>query len=383
MSLHIAVAPSGFKESLSAPEAAEAIAEGLRRVRPDAVVDLIPLVDGGEGTAQALAAATGGRLLPRVAAGPLGLPVRTHFALLDRSSAVVEMAAVAGLSLVPAGRRDPGATTTYGVGELIRAALDAGARRILVGCGDSGTSDGGAGALQALGARLLDAEGVELPLGGAALTRLDRIDPAGLDPRLAAAELLVACNPYNVLCGERGVARVFGPQKGARPERVEELAAALDRWAALLVRDLGAPPAIGTAPGSGASGGLGAGLAALEARLLPRFEVLLDHVDLDARLARADLVITAEGALDGQTVRGKVPAEVARRAKAHGVPVLALAGTLGQGAHEVRAVGVDAYGSILPAPVALPEALDRGAEFLADAAERALRMVLLGTRLAA
>ncbi len=383
MSLHIAVAPSGFKESLSAPEAAEAIAEGLRRVRPDAVVDLIPLVDGGEGTARALAAATGGRLLPRVAAGPLGTPVETHFALLDRSSAVVEMAAVAGLSLVPADRRDPGATTTYGVGELIRAALDAGARRILVGCGDSGTSDGGAGALQALGARLLDDGGVELPLGGAALTRLARIDPAGLDPRLAATELLVACNPYNVLTGERGVARVFGPQKGAGPERVEELAAALDRWAGLLVRDLGAPPGVGTAPGSGASGGLGAGLAALGARLLPRFEVLLDRIDLDARLARADLVITAEGTLDGQTVRGKIPAEVARRAKAHGVPVLALAGTLGHDAHEVRAAGVDAYGSILPAPVALPEALDRGAEFLADAAERALRMVLVGTRLAA
>ncbi|GGY53102.1 glycerate kinase [Streptomyces omiyaensis] len=383
MSLHIAVAPSGFKESLSAPEAAEAIAEGLLRVRPDAVVDLIPLVDGGEGTAQALAAATGGRLLPRIATGPVGFPVRTHFALLDRSSAVVEMAAVAGLSLVPADRRDPGSTTTYGVGELVRAALDAGARRILVGCGDSGTSDGGAGALQALGARLLDAEGVELPLGGVALRRLARIDPAGLDPRLASCELLVACNPYNVLCGERGVARVFGPQKGAGPERVEELAAALDHWAALLVRDLGAPAGLGGAPGSGASGGLGAGLAALGARLLPRFEVLLGHVDLDARLARADLAITAEGALDGQTVRGKVPAEVARRARAHGVPVLALAGTLGQGAHEVRAVGVDAYGSILPAPVALPEALDRGAEFLADAAERALRMVLVGTRLAA
>lgn len=381
--LRIAVAPSGFKESLSAPEAAEAIAEGVRRACPDAVLDLIPLVDGGEGTARALAAATGGTLVPRVATGPLGAPVRSHFALLDHSSAVVEMAAVAGLSLVPAGRRDPGATTTFGVGELIRAALDAGARRVLVGCGDSGTSDGGAGALQALGARLLDAEGVELPLGGGALNRLDRIDTAGLDPRLTEAELLVACNPYNVLCGARGVARVFGPQKGASPERVEELSAALERWAAVLTRDLGAPIDLRTAPGTGASGGLGAGLAALGARLLPRFEVLLDRIDLDARLARADLVITAEGALDGQTVRGKIPAEVARRAKAHGVPVLALAGTLGQGAHHVRAVGVDAYGSILPAPMALPEALDRGAEFLADAAERSLRMVLVGTRLAA
>lgn len=383
MTFRIAVAPSGFKESLSAPEAAQAIAEGVRRACPEAVLDLIPLVDGGEGTARALAAATGGTLVHRVATGPLGAPVRTHFALLDHSSAVVEMAAVAGLSLVPPGRRDPGATTTFGVGELIRAALDAGARRVLVGCGDSGTSDGGAGALQALGARLLDAEGVELPSGGAVLNRLDRIDTTGLDPRLAATELLVACNPYNVLCGERGVARVFGPQKGASPAQVEELSAALERWADVLGRDLPGPVALRTAPGTGASGGLGAGLAALGARLLPRFEVLLDRIDLDARLARADLVITAEGALDGQTVRGKIPAEVARRAKAHGVPVLALAGRLGQGAHHVRAVGVDAYGSILPAPMALPEALDRGAEFLADAAERSLRMVLVGTRLAA
>jgi glycerate kinase len=303
--------------------------------------------------------------------------------VLGDGTAVVEMAAVAGLALVPPDRRDPGATTTYGVGELIRAALDTGARRILVGCGDSGTSDGGAGALQALGVRLLDVGGTELRPGGGELSRLARIDSAGLDPRVAAAEILVACNPYNVLCGEHGVARVFGPQKGATRAQVEELSAALEHWAAHLTAALPAAVDLRTAPGTGASGGLGAGLAALGARLLPRFDVLLDHVDLDARLARADLVITAEGALDGQTVRGKIPAEVAHRARAAGVPVLALAGTLGHAVHEVRAAGVDAYGSIVPAPVPLPEALDRAGEFLADAAERALRMVLLGTRLAA
>jgi glycerate kinase len=381
--IRIAVAPSGFKESLTAREAAESIAEGLRRVAPDAEIDLVPLVDGGEGTAEALAAATCGRLVRRRATGPLGTPVPAHFAVLGDGTAVVEMAAVAGLALVPPDRRDPGATTTYGVGELIRSALDTGARRILVGCGDSGTSDGGAGALQALGVRLLDAGGMELRPGGRELSRLARIDSAGLDPRVTAAEILVACNPYNVLCGEHGVARVFGPQKGATPAQVEELSAALEHWAAHLTADLPAAVDLRTAPGTGASGGLGAGLAALGARLLPRFDVLLDHVDLDARLARADLVITAEGALDDQTVRGKIPAEVALRARAAGVPVLALAGTLGHGVHEVRAAGVDAYGSIVPAPVPLPEALDRAGEFLADAAERALRMVLLGTRLAA
>jgi glycerate kinase len=381
--IRIAVAPSGFKESLTAREAAESIAEGLRRVAPDAEIDLVPLVDGGEGTAEALAAATCGRLVRRRATGPLGTPVPAHFAVLGDGTAVVEMAAVAGLALVPPDRRDPGATTTYGVGELIRSALDTGARRILVGCGDSGTSDGGAGALQALGVRLLDAGGMELRPGGRELSRLARIDSAGLDPRVTAAEILVACNPYNVLCGEHGVARVFGPQKGATPAQVEELSAALEHWAAHLTADLPAAVDLRTAPGTGASGGLGAGLAALGARLLPRFDVLLDHVDLDARLARADLVITAEGALDDRTVRGKIPAEVALRARAAGVPVLALAGTLGHGVHEVRAAGVDAYGSIVPAPVPLPEALDRAGEFLADAAERALRMVLLGTRLAA
>lgn len=419
---HIAIAPSGFKECLSAQRVAEAIAEGLLRADPTARLDLIPLVDGGEGTAKALAAATGGELVRRRATGPVGEAVSTHFALLGRTvdtevpTAVVEMAAVAGLSLVPTDRRDPGRTTTHGVGELVRAALDHGARRILIGCGDSGTSDGGAGTLRALGARLLDADGEELPPGGRALPLLDRVDPSGLDPRLRETELLVACNPFNVLCGPRGVARVFGPQKGASPAQVELLAHGLERWAEVLTRDVlphfhstfppacddrtahvanaGAeaptdPPShtddLAHAPGTGASGGLGAGLAALGARLLPRFEALFDGLDglrLDARLARADLVVTAEGALDAQTVRGKIPAEVARRAALFDKPVLALAGTLGEGADEVRASGIDAYHSIVPAPMPLDQALADGHAHLATAAEHALRTVLVGTRLA-
>lgn len=211
------------------------------------------------------------------------------------------------------------------------------------------------------------------------MTRLHHIDPKGLDPRLAHTELLVACNPYNVLCGERGVARVFGPQKGATPAQVEELSAGLENWAYVLTRDLPVTCDLYGGPGTGASGGLGAGLAALGGRLLPRFDVLLDHLDLDARLARADLVLTAEGALDHQTPRGKVPAEVARRAKLNGRPVLALAGTLGEGAHTVP--GVDAFTGILPAPMALAEALVRASELLTDATERALRMILLGAGL--
>ncbi|MFJ8915195.1 glycerate kinase [Amycolatopsis sp. NPDC102389] len=381
--MRIVVAPSGFKESLGAEAAADAIAEGVLRVVPFAEIDRVPLVDGGEGSAAALAGSTGGKIVDTVVTGPVGLPVRSHFAILgDGSTAVVEMAAAAGLRLVPADRRDPGRTTSRGVGELMIAALDSGCSSVLVGCGDSGVSDGGAGALQALGARVLDRAGQEVGPGGAELARARHIDVSGLDPRLADTELRLAVNPHNVLCGPRGVARVFGPQKGATPEQVERLAAALDNWADVLRRDLGDDVAL--VPGSGASGGLGAGLcAALGARLLPRFEVLLDHVDLDARLAAADLVVTAEGTIDAQTPHGKVPAEVARRAKAHGKPVVALAGRIGMDADSTYAVGIDAFQAIQPGPVALDEAILRGAEFLTDAAERMLRIVLVGTRLSA
>ncbi len=392
--LHVVIAPSGFKESLSADAVARATAAGVRRVFPDARVRTLPLVDGGEGTAEALAAATGGHLVPVVVTGPVGEPLPSHFAVLgDGETAVVEMAAAAGLRLVPLERRNPLRTTTRGVGELITAALDAGIRRIVVGCGDSGTSDGGAGALRALGARLLDADGAPVADGARGLRRLDRIDVSGLDPRLAETEIRVACNPTNVLCGPRGVARVFGPQKGATPRQVEKLSRALDRWARVLTRDV--PSAAGIdlrgGIGTGASGGLGAGLAAIGARLIPRFEVLLDGIDfggadldgagLDGALAAADLVITAEGSIDAQTPHGKVPSEVARRAKLSGTPVLALAGTIGAGSEQALGSGIDAIHCILPAPLTLSEACERGEELVADGTERALRMLLLGASL--
>jgi glycerate kinase len=215
-----------------------------------------------------------------------------------------------------------------------------------------------------------------LAAGGAPLATVEKIDVTGLDPRLAQVELLVAVNPHNVLCGPRGVARVFGPQKGATPAQVEGLSAALSRWADVLARDLGVDVRHG--PGTGASGGLGAGLAAVGGVLVPRFEVMLDHVELDARLATADLVITAEGTIDAQTPRGKVPAEVARRAKRHGKPVIALAGSIGHDADANYATGIDAFHGILPRPVSLAEALHHGGEFLADAAERAIRLVRVG-----
>ena len=390
----ILIAPSGFKESLDANQVAAAIVAGVARVLPEAETVAAPIADGGEGTAQTLAEATGGRLVPCRVMGPVGQQVDSSFALLGGAAAgvaVVEMAAAAGLRLVPRDQRNPGTTTTYGVGQLIAAAIDAGAEQILVGCGDSGTSDGGAGALQALGAQVLDGSGQPIERGGENLIRAERVDLSGLHPALAEGRVPVtlALNWHNVLCGERGVARVFGPQKGATPEQVEQLSAGFDRWAALLQRDC-LPSARGidfaTGPGTGASGGLGAGLAAVGATLMQRFEALLDSglagVDLDALMTGVDLVITAEGGIDFQTPRGKVPAEVARRARQRQIPVLAVAGTIGTGADDVYPIGIDAITSTVCRPMALAEAVADAEELLADAVERQLRAVLLGIRMA-
>jgi glycerate 2-kinase len=383
MTMHIVIAPSGFKESLGADEVADCIEQGVRRVLPDARIDKAPLVDGGEGFSAALVAATGGALHHLPVVGPVGEPVIAHYGILGGDgprTAVLEMASAAGLRLVPSECRDPFVTTTYGVGQLIAAALEAGAERILVGCGDSGTNDGGMGMVQALGGRFLDGDGRDLAYGGGELARLARIDLSGLDPRLAAVEIDVACNPFNVLCGPQGVARVFGPQKGASPATVERLADALDRYAAVIERDCGLD--LRTATGSGASGGLGSGLALIGATLHPRYEIVMRYIDLDGLLDQADLVITAEGGIDFQTPRGKVPAEVAARAKQRGLPVVALAGTVGQGAATTIDAGIDAFSSILQAPCSLLEAMEATPELLADCAEAIMRMMRVGARLA-
>lgn len=384
MSLNILIAPSGFKESLSVLDVTEAIAEGVRAVWPDARLLKAPLVDGGEGFTEALVQATGGTLHPVTVTGPVGEPVAAHIGFLGGTAvrtAVLEMAAAAGLRLVPRDRRNPGLTASRGVGELILAALDAGAERILIGCGDSGINDGGAGMAQALGARLLDENGQDIGPGGAELARLRRIDLRGLDPRLARVALDAAVNWHNALLGPRGVARVFAPQKGATPEQVILLEAALENYAAVIHRDLGI--AVADQAGSGASGGLGAGLhALLGAKLHPRYEIVMQYLNFDRLLAEADLVLTAEGSLDEQTPWGKIPAEVARRAKQYGLPVIALAGTLGKGAAVNLQHGIDAYASILQRPCSLEEAIAKAGRLLAKAAEEVMRMVQVGARLA-
>ncbi len=381
--MRIVIAPSGFKENLDAEAVAAAITAGVRRACPDADIVELPLVDGGEGTARTMARVTGGEVREARVSGPTGEPVDACFAMLGGSErvAIVELAAAAGLKLVPKDRRDPCRTTTRGVGELISLALDAGATRVIIGCGDSGVNDGGAGLVQALGARLLKADRQDIMEGGMGLADLDRIDLSKLDPRLAGTAIEVACNIKNILCGEHGVARVFGPQKGASPQDVEDLSAALDRYAEVIDRDLGFD--VRAMPGGGASGGVGAGLhALLGAELRSRFDALLPYFPLDEALAGADLVITAEGGIDFKTARGKIPAEMGERARALGIPVIALAGSIGENADVVREHGVDAHFSTTHAPETLEEAMAGAEDEIAGCAENVMRTVLAGMAMA-
>ncbi|WP_106769183.1 glycerate kinase [Paenibacillus faecalis] len=382
--MRILIVPSGFKECLHAEKAASCIQEGVLRVMPDAEVTTLPMVDGGEGFAETLVRLTRGQSRKVEVTGPVGAMVEASYGFLGGSgprTAVMEMAAAAGLRLVPHSLRNPMKTTTYGVGEMIKAALDEGAERILLGCGDSGTSDGGYGMARALGVRFYDENGEEITKQGAlGLHKLARIDVSGLDPRLANVPIDVACNWHNQLCGPSGVARVFGPQKGATADQVNELEGALEQYAAIILKDLGID--VYQSPGCGASGGLGAGVKALlGGRLHSRYDIITEYVQLDALLDQCDLVFTAEGSIDYQTPNGKIPAEVARRAKRRGVPVVAFAGTVGRDAHLNYDCGIDAFTSILQAPSTLEEAFFHAEEWLTDSSENMMRTILVGYEL--
>ena len=379
--LRVLVAPDSFKGSLTAPEAASAMARGVRRGWPGAAVVALPLADGGEGTAAALVQATGGRWFARRVTGPLGEPVDARWALLgDGRTAVIEMAAASGLLLVPPDRRRPLEATTFGTGELIRDALDHGCRRLLVAIGGSATTDGGTGMLAALGARFLDAAGAPLPPGGGPLRRLARIDLGGLDPRLAETAIEVACDVDNPLTGPRGAARVYAPQKGATPEQVEALEAGLLRLADVAARPLGRD--LRDEPGAGAAGGLGfALLAFLGARLRPGAELVMDAVGFDRHLERADLVLTGEGRTDAQTLAGKLVARVADRCRARGRPVVVISGAVDPAVEPaLRQRGVAALLAATPAPMPPDQAMARAAVHLEVAATTALRLLHLGTR---
>ena len=372
--LKILLAPDSFKGSLSAAEAAKALAAGIRRAAPETNCVRLPLADGGEGTLNALVTATGGRRVPVTVTGPLGNSVESAFGLLgpNGETAVVEMALAAGLLLVPPEQRDPRLTTTYGVGELIELAAQSGARRLIIGLGGSATNDGGAGALQALGVQFFDTAGQLLPepITGGDLGRLGRVDTLGL--RLPSLPVVLASDVINPLLGPTGAARVFGPQKGAAAAILEELEAGLTRLAACL------PPGIVDRPGAGAAGGLGAGLIAyLGAEMSSGIDLVLDTIGFDAYLEDADWVWTGEGRIDSQTLSGKAVSGVLRRANTRGVPTLAFGGAVdADAARALSKLGLRAAFPIVPGPLPLGDALRGGAAFLADTAERVMRLLM-------
>ena len=379
--MKIVIAPDSFKGNLTAKEAADAVEIGIKRVIQDAEIVKVPMADGGEGTVQALVDATKGQIITVEVNGPVGNLIKAGFGILGtQDTAVIEMATASGLPLVPGDKRNPMLTTTYGTGELIRSALDKGCSKLIVGIGGSATVDGGAGMAQALGVRLLDKNGNEIPRGGGGLEHLDHIDVSSLDPRIAETSTIVACDVDNPLVGPRGGPEVFGPQKGATPEMVKMLDRFLDKYADIIKRDVGMD--VKNVPGAGAAGGLGAGLMAfLGAHLKSGIDIVIEASGLEKYLKDADIVITGEGKIDRQTIYGKTPIGVARTAKKYGVPVIAFAGNIGDDSQIVYENGIDALMSIISYPMTLDMAMERSQEFLADSAERVFRLVKIGRRL--
>ncbi|MCH8552133.1 MAG: glycerate kinase [Natronospirillum sp.] len=377
--MRVVICPDSFKESLEALAVAQSIQQGMERVWPEAHYDLVPLADGGEGTVQALVDATGGQWRKLEVTGPLGRPVQARFGLLGgkQQQAVIEMAEASGLHLVPAAERDPRKTTSWGTGELILAALDEGAQSIILGLGGSATNDGGAGMLQALGARLLTSAGKPVAPGAQGLSELATIDLDNLDARLARCRIEVACDVTNPLLGAQGASAIFGPQKGADEAMIEQMDGWLAHYGALL-ETLSGNKVI-EVPGAGAAGGMGAAfIGALQATLKPGIDLVMQAVGLEDRLQQADLVVTGEGRLDSQTMQGKTPAGVARLAARYQVPVIALAGSLADDAAVLNKHGFVAVLGAVQRPADLETALRLAPDWLARTAEQAARLVALG-----
>ncbi|MDR6924117.1 glycerate kinase [Pseudomonas sp. BE134] len=372
--MKIVIAPDSFKDSLSAQSVADAIALGLADVWPEAQLIKCPMADGGEGTVESILAACEGELRRTKVRGPLGATVDAAWGWLPHNhTAIIEMAEASGLQLVPPGKRNACFSSTFGTGELIRAALDAGAERVILAIGGSATNDGGAGAMQALGVRLLDAQGQTLVPGGLALAKLGRIDLSDIDPRLAEVRFDIAADVTNPLCGPHGASVIFGPQKGASPEQVQQLDDALGHFAERCADVLGRD--VKDEPGTGAAGGLGfAATAFLGAQFLAGVEVVAELVGLVEAVQGADLVVTGEGRFDAQTLRGKTPFGVARIARQHGVPVIVIAGTLGEGYQALYEHGIDAAFSLASGPMPLEQACAEAPRLLRDRASDIARV---------
>ncbi|MCW1836848.1 glycerate kinase [Bacillus xiamenensis] len=376
--MKIVIAPDSFKESLTAYETACAIERGFRSILPHAEYMKIPMADGGEGTVQSLVDATDGYIVQQVVTGPLGQPVDAFFGMLgDGQTAVIEMAAASGLQLVPPEKRNPLFTTSRGTGELMLAALDKGAKHLIIGLGGSATNDGGVGMMQGLGASFLDKSGQELTPGGGSLNQLASIDLSRLDPRLQSVRLEVACDVDNPLTGERGASAVFGPQKGADTEMVQVLDKNLSHFAQVAKQQLHVP--FGDAAGAGAAGGLGASLLGfLQADLQKGIDIVLKAVHFDDVLKDADLVITGEGRIDRQTIYGKTPIGVANAAKQYGLPVIGIAGSLSKDSAVVHDHGIDALFSIVPGVTTLAEAMQNASVYVERTARNIAAVMTFG-----
>lgn len=376
--MKIVIAPDSYKESLSALEVATAIESGFREIFPTAEYVKLPVADGGEGTVEAMVAATCGRIVNVAVKGPLGEAVEGFYGLSgDEQCAFIEMAAASGLELVPTAQRDPLVTTSWGTGELIRHALDSGVKHIIIGIGGSATNDGGAGMVQALGAKLLDKQGQQIGPGGAALETLASIDVRELDKRLADCRIEVACDVTNPLTGKEGASAIFGPQKGATPKMIARLDQALGHYAKLIARDLDVE--VLNLAGGGAAGGMGAGLFAFcGAELRRGIEIVTEALSLDAHVADADLVITGEGRIDSQTINGKVPVGVASVAKRYNVPVIGIAGSLTADVGVVHDHGIDAVFSVIYKICSLDDALANAGENVRMAARNIAAVLKIG-----
>lgn len=374
--MKIIAAMDSYKGCCSAAAAGAAVCRGALRADPTIEAVNLPVSDGGDGMLDAFVHTGRGKWTACEATGPMGERVQAGFVVLNERTAILEMSAAAGLTLVDPRTRNPELATTYGVGELIRAALDAGCREIILGLGGSATNDGGAGMAQALGVSLRDAAGRELPLGGAALAQLHDVDASGMDPRLSDCRITVASDVQNVLCGPEGASLVYGPQKGATPEMAARLDHALAHYAQVLQAQLGTDAA--SRPGAGAAGGLGAALYAFtRAKFRRGIDVVLDLQGFAEQAASADLVFTGEGRTDGQTLFGKVPMGVAQAAKRQGdIPVCVLSGGISADAQALYAHGVDGLYAIADGPITLQESAARVAELLERTAESVVRTVL-------
>lgn len=375
--MNIVIAPDSFKESLTALEVAVAIKTGFERIFPNAEYQLVPMADGGEGTVQSLADATQGSLQKIAVIAPLTNTVEAFWGLSgDKQTAFIEMAAASGLHLVAPEQRNPLVTTSYGTGELIKAALDRGVKKIILGIGGSATNDGGVGMLQALGIRFLNAQQQEIGFGGEQLAFISQIDLSALDPRLAQVEIEVACDVNNPLCGEYGASAIFGPQKGATAAMVEQLDKALAHFAQVVKSQLGKEIALHA--GAGAAGGMGAGLLLLpNVRLKSGVQIVMEATHLQDKISQADLVITGEGRMDAQSIAGKTPIGVARLAKELNKPVIAIVGSLREDYSVVYQHGIHAVFPIIRQLSSLDELLKQGKENLISTAENVARVIKL------